>query len=199
MLTGGQGMRINKLAQMVALDASTESNRQFVELLDVLENGDGVKAAAVSEGITTYDGTANSFGFTAFLNWLDEALAEPFQISHVIMLKAQQRQLRTSLAALTGNQAFQQLSSVGLAPNTMSNMETQGAVRYGRAPDGSLTAGAVIGVDSRFSVEKVNRAGMTIRQQAENIANQTRDVVISDTYLWARLATEAVKVLDITS
>ena len=158
-----------------------------------------MKVAATSEGITTYDGTANSFAFTPFLNWLDEALAEPFQISHVIMLKAQQRELRTSLAALSGNQAFQQLSSVGLAPNSMNNMEGQGAVRYGRAPDGSITAGRVIGVDARFAVEKVNRAGMTIRQQAENIANQTRDVVISDTYLWARLAQEAVKVLDITS
>ena len=199
MLTGGQGMRINKLAQMVALDASTESNRQFVELLDTLEKGDGVVNAATSEGITTYDGTANTFGFTAFLNWLDEALKEPFQISHVIMLKAQQRQLRTSLSALQGNQAFQQLSSVGLAPNSMNNMEGQGAVRYGRAPDSSISAGKVIGVDARFAVEKVNRAGMTIRQQAENIANQTRDVVISDTYLWARLAAEAVKMLDITS
>ena len=106
---GGQGMRINKLAQMVALDASTESNRQFVELLDTLEKGDGVKVAATSEGITTYDGTANSFAFTPFLNWLDEALAEPFQISHVIMLKAQQRELRTSLAALRGIKRFQQL------------------------------------------------------------------------------------------
>ena len=199
MLTGGQGMRINKLAQMVALDASTESNRQFVELLGTLEKGDGVIGAATSEGITTYDGTASSFGFAPFLNWLDEALDEPFQISHVIMLKAQQRQLRTALAALTGNQAFQQLSSVGLAPNSMANMEGQGSVRYGRAPANSITAGKVIGVDARFACEKVNRAGMTIRQQAENIANQTRDVVISDTYLWARLAKEAVKVLDTTS
>ena len=199
MLTGGQGMRINKLAQMVALDAATESNRQFVELLDTLEKGDGVITAATSEGISTYDGTANTFGFVAFLNWLDEALSEPFQISHVIMLKAQQRQLRTALGALEGRQAFQQLSSVGLAPNAMSNMEGQGSVRYGRAPDGSITTGKVIGVDARFAVEKVNRAGMTIRQQAENIANQTRDVVISDTYLWARLAKEAVKVLDIAS
>ena len=43
MLTGGQGMRINKLSQMVSLDAATESNRQFVELLETLEDGDGVK------------------------------------------------------------------------------------------------------------------------------------------------------------
>ena len=71
MLTGGQGMRVNKLSQMVELDASTESNRQFVELIDTLENGDGVPGtAATSEGITVYGGTAGTFGFTAFLTWL---------------------------------------------------------------------------------------------------------------------------------
>ena len=94
------------------------------------------------------------------------------------MSKEQQRELRTSLSALEGRQAFQQLSSVGLAPSTMSNMETQGAVRYGRAPSGALTASAVLGVDARFAVEKVNRAGMLVREQANNIAAQTRDVVI---------------------
>lgn len=207
MLTGGQGMRINKLATMVALDASTESNRQFLELLDVYENGDtgatadnGLVQAAVKEGISMYhegDGTASEFNFVSFLNWLDEALPAPFQISHVIMLKAQQRQMRVRLAALQGNLAFEQLSSVGLAPNGMTNMEGQGSVRYGRAPDGSISENIILGIDARYGVEKVNRAGMTIRQQAENIANQTRDVVISDTYLWARLAPEAVKALEI--
>lgn len=199
MLTGGQGMRINKLAQMVSLDASTESSRQFIELLAVIEKGDGVTPAATIEGISTYDGTANEFGFIAFLNWLDEALEAPFQISHVIMLKAQQRQLRAALGALQGNLAMAQLSSVGLAPNRIANMEDVGNIRYGRAPEGAIGASKVLGIDSRFNVEKVNRAGMTIRQQAENIANQTRDVVISDTYLWARLANEAVKVLDVAA
>lgn len=197
MLVGGQGMRVNKLAQMVALDASTESSRQFDELLKVLEGGDGVEGAAAIEGITDYDGTASELGFVPFLNWLDEALVEPFQISHVIMLKAQQRQLRASLASLTGNQAFEQLSSVGLAPNSLQNMEGQGSIRYGRAPEGSIKKGHVLGIDARYAVEKVDRAGMTIRQQAEQIANQTREVVISDTYLWARLASEAVKVLNV--
>ncbi len=211
MLTGGQGMRVNKLAQMVALDASTESSRQFAELLGIIEKGDGINilnaddsvraanGAAKVEPITQYEGTAGTLGFIPFLNWLDEAMEAPFQISHVIMLKAQQRQLRAALAALQGQQAFEQLSSVGLAPSRMDNMEGQGGVRYGRAPDGSITDNIVIGMDARFGVEKVNRAGMTIRQQAENIANQTRDVVISDTYLWARLAYEAVTVLNVAA
>ena len=81
----------------------------------------------------------------------------------------------------------------------MSNMESQGSVRYGRAPEGGLTASAVLGVDARFAVEKVNRAGMLVREQANNIAAQTRDVVISDTYLFARLAQDAVKVLNVAA
>ena len=197
MLVGGQGLRINKLAAMIQLDAATEQTRQFDELIEVLEDGDGVTGAATVQGITTYGGTANNFGFVAFLNWLDEAMDTPFQISHVVMLKAQQRQLRTTLAALDGNLAFEQLSSVGLAPNRMSNMEGQMSVRYGKANDGALTAGYVVGCDYRYAVEKVNRAGMAVREQARQIANQTQEVVISDTYLLARLADEAVKILNI--
>ena len=197
MLTGGQGMRVNKLAQMIALDASAESVRQFTELIETYEDGDGVTGAPTIEGITAYGGTADAFGFVPFLNWLDEALDTPFQISHVIMLTTQQRQLRTALAALEGGFALQQLNSVGLSPNGFTNMESQGSIRYGKAPAGSLTDKYVLGIDARYGMEKVNRAGMTIRQQAENIANQTRDVVISDTYLWARLAADAVKILNI--
>ena len=197
MLVGGQGLRINKLAAMIQLDAATEQTRQFDELIDALENGDGVTGAATVEGISTYGGTANSFGFVPYLNWLDEAMDTPFMISHVIMLKAQQRQLRTTLSALDGNLAFEQLSSVGLAPNRMANMEGQMSVRYGKANDGALTTGYVVGVDSRYAIEKVNRAGMAVREQARQIANQTQEVVISDTYLLARLANEAVKILNI--
>ena len=40
---------------------------------------------------------------------------------------------------------------------------------------------------------------MAVREQARQIANQTQEVVISDTYLLARLADEAVKILDIGS
>lgn len=199
MLVGGQGMRVNKLAAMVRLDALAESTRQFDELVTALEKGDGVTNAADVEGISGYNGTAKTFGFVPFLNWLDEAMDTPFQISHVVMRKAQQRQLRAALAALEGNLAYEQLSRVGLAPNRMTNMEPTGNIRYGRASDKALTEDRVLGIDSRFAIEKVNRAGMAIREQARQIANQTQDIVISDTYLLARIAHGAVKVLDIAT
>ena len=205
MLSGGQGMRINKLAQMVMLDSSTESVRQYGELVGVLENGDGAElvdgadpTAAKVEGIKNdYGAKETKFEFIAFLNWIDEALDEPFQITHVLMPKEIQRQLRATAAALQGDMTIEHLNSIGLAPSSIQNMERQMGVRFGRTPDGAISNAAyIIGLDANFAVEKVMRAGMTIRQQAQNIANQTENVVISDTYLWSRLSPEAVKVLN---
>ena len=203
-LTSGQGMRVNKLAQMVMLDSSTESVRQYSELVGVLELGDGAlevdgadPTAAKVEGITTYGADTAEFQFIAFLNWLDEALTEPFQITHVLMPKEIQRALRTAVAALQGDMTIEHLNSVGLAPSSIQNMERQMGIRFGRTPDGAISNAAyVIGLDANFAIEKVMRAGMTIRQQAQNIADQTENVVVSDTYLWARLSPESVKVLN---
>ena len=198
LLVGGQGMRINKLTAMVQMDAQAEMSRQYSEVVQALELGDGVIGAADIEGISAYGGTADSFGYVPYLNWLDESMEEPFQITHVLMRKEQMRNLRTAVAALDGDMALNQLNSIGLSPNMMTNMDMIGNIRYGRVPDDALSnSDHIVGIDARYALEKVNRAGMTIRQQAEQIANQTREVVISDTYLLARIAPEAVKVLDV--
>ena len=196
MLTGGQGMRMNKLASMVELDARADSVRQYAELLDVLESGDGVTGAAAIKPISGFGGTANTFDLKSFLAWIDEALPAPFRMTHVVMLNAERRDLRSALAGQTGNLTLFDLGTVDLAPS-VGGMSPVGPVRHGRAPAGSITASRVVGLDSGNAVEKVTRSGMTIRQQAENIANQTRDVVVSDTYLWARLAAEAVSVFNV--
>lgn len=198
MLTGGQGLRINKLAAMVALDSATEVSRMFDELIGVLRNGDGVTPATPVENASSYqEGTANTFSFVGYLNWLDESMKPPFQISHVLFPTDMMRVFRAAVSSLTGNLAFQQLNEVGLAPNRMTNMDQIGNVRYGRIENGLLASDShAMGIDARYAVEKVNRAGMTIRQQAEQIANQTREVVVSDTYLLARISPEAVKLIN---
>lgn len=196
MLTGGQGLRVNKLAAMVALDAATEATRQFEELILTLKDGDGVTPATPVEDDSVYGGTG-TFALTSFLNWLDESMQTPFQISHVLMPKEGMRAFRTAITAVGSEAAFAQLNEIGLAPNRITNMDQIGNVRYGRIPPDLLAATThVMGVDARYAVEKVNRAGMTIRQQADQIANQTREVVVSDTYLLARVAKEAVKIVN---
>ena len=196
----GNAMRINKLASMIRIEGLTEEGRMFEELVETFEDGDGTSGSAVTKtGITTFGGTANTFGFVPFLNWLDEAMDYPFQITHVIMRQAQMRQLRTALSALSGDMALMQLNSVGMAPG-LSNMDMmQGMVRYGRAPDSALSANIVLGIDARAAMEFVSRSGMAIRQQADNIASESREVVISDTYLWAKLAHEATQGLNIAA
>ena len=202
-LTGSNAIQINKLGDLIRLEGMVEEGRMFEELIGVLENGDTTKNSA-AEVITQADmgGTYTSSSdieFVAFLNWLDEAMDYPFQISHVLWLKHEKRQIVQSMAALTGNLALEQLNSVGLAPR-LENMEgPAGKVRYGKAPEGSLTAYHVLGVDARAAVEFVSRDGMAIRQQADSIKDETRQIVISDTYLWSKLATQAVKMLRVRS
>ena len=96
MLTGGQGLRVNKLSAMVGLDAAAEGSRQYEELVTTLINGDSVTAAVTVENANDdyVQGTSNNFAFTVFLNWLDESMEVPFQISHVLMPKEGMSQLR---------------------------------------------------------------------------------------------------------
>ena len=194
----GNNVRINKLAAMTRLEGMTEEGRLFAELCTVLEKGDGTSnSAAEVQDQDDYDGTApganTSLEVIPFLNWIDEAMEYPFQITHVLLTKKGQRSLRTGFSSLTGNMALIQLNSIGLAPD-LENMEgNERRVRYGRAPSGAITEGIAIGIDYRAAVEFVNRSGMAIRQQADNISNESREVVISDTYLWAKLALGATK------
>lgn len=196
------GMRVNKLASMIALEGLTEQNRMFVELCDVLENGEPTttstgRGASVG-GISTFGGTSGTFDVVPFLNWADEALDYPFQITHILMRKPRMRDFRAKLAALTGNLALTQLSSIGLSPDLERMDDFMQRVRFGRVPDNAISnANKIIGLDSRAAIEYVARQGMAVREQANEIKSQTRQVVISDTYLWAKLNLKASHVLNV--
>lgn len=192
-------MRIDKMAAMMRLEGMTEETRMFTELVKVLSDGDGTpdSAAEVVNQSSVGGTTNNGFEFAAFLNAIDEILDPPFMVTHVLARKTEFRALRTAISALSGETALMQLNMVGLAPS-MSNMEShmEGTLRYGRVPDEALDTNHMLFLDARAAVEYVSRSGMAIRQQADNIASESREVVISDTYLWAKLAPEACKELD---
>lgn len=196
--------RVNKLASMMQLEGLTEQNRMFVELCDVIENGEptttSTSRGASIAGISTFGGTAGTFDVIPFLNWADEALSYPFQISHILMRKPRMRDFRTKLAALTGNLALTQLSSIGLSPDLERMDDFMQRVRFGRVPDDAISnENRIIGLDNRAAIEYVARQGMAVREQANEIKSQTRQVVISDTYLWAKLNLQASHVLNVAA
>ena len=199
MLTGNS-MRVNKLAAMIRLEGFTEESRMFGELVGILEKGDGTDgSAAPKKKLSVFGGTDGTFSLSAFLTWLDEGLDFPFQITHVLMNKAERRKLIAQVLSTNGLDALNQLTSIGLSPMLSNMNEWQSMVRYGRTPNDELTTGMILGIDARAAAEYVMRSGMAIRQQAENITNESREVVISDTYLYSKVAHEASTILDTTS
>ena len=193
----GAGMRVDKVAHMVRLEGLTEESRLFGELIGVIENGDGTSNSAANVGDwSAFGGTDGSFAVAPFLAWLDEAFPAPFNATHVLFNKEEFRSFRTAVLALTGTNALENLNAVGLGP-TFSNMEGTTGIRFGRTPNDDLSANVIAAIDRRAAVEYVQRSGMAIRAQADNIANESREMVISDTYLWAKLAFEASQVVDI--
>ncbi|MDE0316538.1 MAG: hypothetical protein OXM61_16755 [Candidatus Poribacteria bacterium] len=193
----GTGTRVDKVAAMVRLEGLTEESRLFGELVDILENGDNTNGSkATVHKNTDFDGTADSFSVSALLAFLDEAFPAPFNATHVLFNKQEFRQFRNAVLALTGTNALENLNAVGLGP-TFENAEGTTGIRYGRTPGDELDAKHILALDRRAAVEYVQRSGMAIRAQADNIANESREMVISDTYLWAKLAFEAVQVLDV--
>ena len=95
----------------------------------------------------------------------------------------------------SGQILFTQLASMGLFPRLSAMDPRVDMVRFGKTNPGALSAGKVIGLDARYSVEMVNQTGSDIREQARVIRDQTEELVISNTYLWAKLELQATQVL----
>lgn len=194
----GAGTRVDKIAAMVRLEGLTEESRLFKELIKVLEDGDGTPNSAAKTSDwngTVIGGTDGTFAVGSFLTWLDEAFPAPYSASHVIFAPNLFRAFRNAVLALTGTNSLENLNAVGLGP-TFSNMEGTQQLRFGRSDQ--LGTDVMLAVDRRAAVEYVQRSGMAIRAQADNIANESREMVISDTYLWAKLVFEATQKCDIS-
>ena len=192
-------VRINKVAAMVELDSITETVRLFDELCYTLEHGDGTTGSAAkvnSQSDFASGTTAGTLSVKAFSNFIDEAFTAPHYCTHVLLLKDAIRDLKEGISANTGDLVWMQLFSMGLVPELESMDPRVTRVRFGRANEGAISANKLIGLDPRFGVEMVNQQGADIREQAKIIKDQTEELTVSNTYLWAKLEFGAVQVLD---
>ena len=74
-------VRINKVAQMIALESITEEVRLYDELVGILLNGDGTEDSAATEHaqstLTGKTVTAGTLNLWALGNFVDEAFTAP--------------------------------------------------------------------------------------------------------------------------
>ena len=192
-------VRINKVAQMIDLESITEEVRLYDELVGILLNGDGTPDSAAKEHaqstLTGKTVTAGTLNLWALGNFVDEAFTAPHYCSHIILPQGAIRDLKEQMGDDSGQIIFTQLAQMGLFPRLQSMDPRVSMVRFGKANPGALSDGKVIGLDARMGVEMVNQTGSDIREQARIIRDQTEEMTISNTYLWAKLELAAVQVL----
>lgn len=192
-------VRVNKIASMIELEALTEEHRLFAELIGILEDGDGrTGTAAPVDNQSAYATTVTNgtLSATAFSNWIDQSFEHPYYPTHVLMLTDAIRDLKEGIAGASGRLIWEQLATMGLGAE-LSRMDMYPMrIRFGRAPASSITANRLIALDANFAVEMVSQTGSDIREQARMISDQTEEMTISNTYLWAILNEGAVRVLN---
>lgn len=192
--------RVDKLVQMVQLEALQDDVRRLNQIVGVLEKGDGTTDSAATVVTQSSLDSAATTGQLSAKAWLAFGMEfdAPYVLSHALMRK----DIALQLILLTLGNANIQVSQLINAnaegvPRLESMNVTADAVRYGRVPDSAVSANYIIGFDSRFTVEQVSEMGADIQEQARNITAQTEDMVVSSTYNYAKLEFNACKILNI--
>ena len=191
---------IDKLGNMISLEGLREQHRLLNQIAGKLVNGDGTagSAARVVNQSTLHSGATNGqLSAQAWQAMRYEFLA-PYFPTHALMRKTQAVQLE--LLMLDDKLPVSQLINInaeGISP--IQSMNRMGAIRYGRVDDDAIGADLICWLDARFSLEQVNMLGGDVQQQAQNIMNQTQQVVITNTLNFAKLDFDATMVMNVNA
>ena len=195
-------VRIDKLAQMIQLEGMREQTRMLDELVGVLEKGDSTANSAadiVAQSTLDSAATTGQLSAKAWLAFGMEFIA-PYVMTHALMRKANSLQLILLTLGDANIHVSQLINAQAEGIPRIEQMNiTADAVRFGRVPDSAITEHYIVGLDSRYSVEMVQQTGAEMQEQADNIESQVRNVVLTNTYGWAKLDFDATKVLNVNA
>lgn len=191
---------IDKLGNMIALEGLREQHRLLNQIADKLVNGDGTAgsaAAVVNQSTLDSDATAGELSAIAWQAMRYEFVA-PYFPTHALMRKTQAVQLE--LLMLDDKLPVSQLININAEGiSAIESMNDYGKIRYGRIDNDAIAEHLICWLDARFALEQVNMMGGDIQQQAQNILNQTQQVVITNTLNFAKLDFDATKVMNVNA
>ena len=199
---------LDKIGTMINLEMDVERSRQLSEFIKVTKDGDERNGKQASDGTTLNTAAvsvtraaidASSSAKTITLRGLMMFFGgwpKGRRCTHVVCRLA--RAVDIALLTLGNNNTL-----VG----QIANMEgipgfvipgIGGRVTVLIADDDDVGEDELIGLDASSSLEKINETGAAIRQQAEQIKNQTRLMTFSDTYGLAKVIVDSTRVYDLT-
>ena len=199
---------LDKIGVMINLQMDVERKRQLSEFIKVLKDGDERDGKKASDGtdldtkavaVTRANVDSNAAAGTLTLRGLMAFMAgwpEGRRCTHIICRL--QRAIDIALLSLGNNNilASQIASQPGIPGFSIPGLGGNVVVLI--ADDADIGADEFLGIDSTASLEKVNEVGADIREQAEQIQNQTRIMTFTDTYGLAKVIIKATRLLTIT-
>ena len=172
--------RIDLIAFWIQRLAIQTEKDKVTAVIDVAINGDGgAGTAATNSNLSTLDLTA-TLGTLSLKAWLAWKLLfeNPYQLTHVFARSAEALQLY-SLSTGTANIPLVSIQAqAGFGSITPINRELADNVRIGITSD--APANVIVGMDTRFGVERVVEAGSQIQEQMQWILAQVNFLTFSE-------------------
>lgn len=194
-----QGLRVDKLARMIALMAVQSEVDKVAAAITVLVSGDGnTDTAAENFNLTTLDAAASA-GTLTLKGWLAFKLkfANPYMLTTALVQEAVALQLLllntgssntplVAVQALSGFGGFSQINP-GLRDNVALGWTSEAPTLK------------IVGFDRRFALEHLVQIGSQISEMERYILNQTQVMTMTEISGFAVLDPNAAKTMDVNA
>ncbi len=191
-------MRVDKLALQIAYMAIQAEIDKVAAALNTIVNGDGNSGTTpTTHDLTTLDSAASA-GTLTLKGWLAFKMkfANPYLITTALMQEA----VALQLALLNTGSANIPLVSAnlgGLGTGLTPINQFADGVRFGWTSE--APALKIVGIDRRFSLERVTEIGGEIDEMERFITNQTQIITMSEVEGYAIMDGNAALVLDVNA
>lgn len=179
--------RLDRIALHVARLAVQNETDKVATAIDVLVNGDGNAAtAATSYNLTTLDSstTANNLTWKAWLAF-EMKFTNPYQVQVVLM----QEDIALKLRLLNTGSA-----NAPIPPNKFTVINPDGGM-VGLGWTADAPANSIVGVDTRFALERVIEIGADIQEVERWATRQVQVLTMSEVEGYAIFDARATKIV----
>lgn len=189
-------MKIDMIARHIERIAIQTAKDKVTEIITVIKNGDGNNNAAPTSDIQDYVATATSLTPEVLLKFLMEF--DVFPCDTLIATKdAFVKLVLAEIPSLSTAQLLRLLATGVTTGITFDAPQMPTGVVRLFWHSGVLTGEQVAAINSKYAIEQVTEIGSDIREADRFIKNQTRILTISENTGYAKMFSEATKIIDI--
>lgn len=188
---------IDKVALWVQLAAVQTEVDRLTTIMDILINGDGNSGTAATEYNATAIDAGAAAGTLRLQTWLAYKLkwANPYMLTHVFLQEASGLALLMLALPSANVPLFSVQAQAGFGGLTPMNNNLADGVRYGLTTEAPTLK--IVGIDSRFALERVIEIGGDVSEVERFVMRQTQALTFTEVEGFMTVDQMATRVLDI--